>query len=128
MRAEVREGEYQRVRPGADPLNYTDADVETVRGPREYLVRVATLEEAHGLWFLCPLCFQRNGGAVGTHFVMIGFAGKAPPGTMSKNKAGADTRWSVSGSRFEDLTLQPSILLDGEGCGWHGFVTNGDAA
>jgi hypothetical protein len=37
--------------------------------------------------------------------------------------------WQRSGDTFETLTLTPSILrvrVRGEGCGWHGWVTNGE--
>jgi len=34
--------------------------------------------------------------------------------------------WQREGSAFETLTLKPSILRSG-GCGWHGFITNGEA-
>jgi len=36
--------------------------------------------------------------------------------------------WERTGDSFETLTLKPSILrvkVNGKGCGWHGFVTNG---
>ena len=35
--------------------------------------------------------------------------------------------WQRTGETFETLTLTPSILRSTEqgGCGWHGFVTNG---
>lgn len=33
--------------------------------------------------------------------------------------------WQRTGDAFESLTLTPSILRRG-GCGWHGFVTNGE--
>lgn len=37
-------------------------------------------------------------------------------------------RWSRTGETFETLTLTPSILRRREhgGCGWHGFITNGE--
>jgi len=33
--------------------------------------------------------------------------------------------WEREGTTFETLTLKPSILRVG-GCGWHGWVTNGE--
>lgn len=33
--------------------------------------------------------------------------------------------WQRTGETFETLTLTPSILRRG-GCGWHGFITNGE--
>lgn len=36
--------------------------------------------------------------------------------------------WDRTGETFETLTLTPSILAskDHGGCGWHGFITNGE--
>lgn len=33
--------------------------------------------------------------------------------------------WQREGETFEALTLRPSILRR-SGCGWHGFITNGE--
>lgn len=37
-------------------------------------------------------------------------------------------RWQRTGETLETLTLTPSILRSQErgGCGWHGFITNGE--
>jgi hypothetical protein len=37
--------------------------------------------------------------------------------------------WQRTGETFETLTLTPSILKvrNPSGCGWHGFITNGEA-
>ena len=93
-------------------------------GVHRYRKEVATLAEAHGIDFLCPLCFAKNGGAVGTHGVHVSFEGRAiPPGCGSINSEGKPSRWRVvGGSTLDDLQLAPSILLSGPGCGWHGFV------
>jgi hypothetical protein len=36
--------------------------------------------------------------------------------------------WTRTGEDFETLTLTPSIHSDPAkgGCGWHGFITNGE--
>ncbi len=37
--------------------------------------------------------------------------------------------WDREGDNFETLTLSPSILrvkINGQGCGWHGFIKNGE--
>lgn len=41
---------------------------------------------------------------------------------------GGHATWQRTGETFETLTLTPSILRSNEkgGCGWHGFVTNGE--
>lgn len=125
IRVEVKEEEFTRLKAGVDPLNWTDADTEKVTGPRIHHVPVMSLAEAHGVMFLCPKCFMENGGRVGTHGVIVGFRDRdAPPGSLSINSSGQDSRWAASGSGINDLTLDPSILLSG-GCGWHGFVRNG---
>ncbi len=38
------------------------------------------------------------------------------------------TTWVRTGTTLEALTLRPSILFDPVkgGCGWHGFITNGE--
>lgn len=89
---------------------------------------VATVAEADHVMFLCPACFEKNGGQKGTHSVMVSFAGRnIPDEAGTRNADGTPTRWKASGSTIDDLVLTPSILLDAkrkpeEGCHWHGFV------
>ena len=91
-------------------------------GPCLYRVPVASLTEAQCLWFLCPKCFAGQ-----QHRVEVTIAGRGVPDDMGTHNAkGVAVRWNLSGNGFHDLTLTPSILLEG-GCNWHGFVTNGDA-
>lgn len=89
----------------------------------DVMVTVATLAEAQGLWYLCPLCFTKNGGPKGTHFVTTWFAGRGAPDRLGKNKAGKTVRWTLGAKStgLDDLALTPSILLQG-GCNWHGFI------
>ena len=87
---------------------------------------------AQGVLFLCPLCFARNGGRPGTHSILVPFANRGVPAAFEPKLP----RWTASGTGIDDLTISPSIDLskDGaghprpEGCLWHGFVRNGDAA
>lgn len=85
-----------------------------------------SLTEANGVMFLCPKCFAENGGEVGTHQVICWFNGRGVPDDLDPRPG----RWNPAGTGYDDLTfVQPgavSVLLTG-GCGWHGFVTNGDA-
>ena len=87
---------------------------------------VRTMEEAEGVRFLCPLCFHRNGGAVGTHAVICW--GPTVPAAIEPGPG----RWTLAGTSIADLTLNGalgksrSVLLT-SGCGWHGYVTNGRA-
>lgn len=101
-------------------------------GPRPYRYDfhdVATAAEAHGLMFLCPACFDKNNGSVGTHSVHVSFANRDfPEEAGSRDSTGKPSRWTVvSGNTFEDLVLVPSILLGAGqapevGCHWHGYV------
>jgi hypothetical protein len=85
-----------------------------------------TLADADGIMFLCPKCYQANGGPVGTHVVICWFAGKVD-GSLDPKPG----RWNPGGTGIDDLTFvgpgATSVQLVG-GCNWHGFVTNGEAA
>ena len=132
IRHEVRIDTRRFLRPGvvvAKPGGpYTDADVEERTGPAEYIVDVDALADADGVWFLCPKCFTKHSSAVGTHAVICWFVGKVPDDLDPK-----PGRWTPTGTGLSDLTFvasagrSHSVLLT-SGCGWHGFVTNGDAA
>lgn len=91
-----------------------------VPADRQASEQVAALADAQGVWFLCPLCFQKNGGKAGTHMVMCWFRDRGVPNDVTPGPA----RWAVSGTSLADLTLSPSIQLLG-GCNWHGFVVAG---
>ena len=87
---------------------------------------VETVAEAHGVRFLCPKSFAKNGGPKGTHSVYIFFEGSPHAG---HNSAGKEVRWKVTGgTTLDDLQLSPSIQEQDEGmpperqCNWHGFV------
>lgn len=102
---------------GPTPVSYELHDVKTVA-------------EADLLTFLCPLCFAKNGGAVGTHAVMVSFAGRnVPDAAGTRDNTGKPSRWTMqSGTGLDDLVLTPSILLSLNECRWHGFVgSNGIA-
>lgn len=89
---------------------------------------VTAMAEADSVMFLCPACFEQNGGPVGTHRIRIDFVGRGTPDEHCIH--GSDNqpvRWNAAGSSLDDLSLTPSIQILG-GCNWHGFVTNGDAA
>lgn len=82
-----------------------------------------TLAEAHGIWFDCPLCSPDN-----PHGVLCWFpnAPLHPATDLGKNNQKQPVRWSVSGTDYSNLSLSPSIQIQG-GCNWHGFITNGIA-
>lgn len=105
-----------------------------------------TVDGMQGVMFQCPKCAEgkeivvdteRDIGArarryvVGAHYVHVFFSNPrnvevAPP------DADHNPRWEMSGSTIDDLTLSPSVNLDipgsEDGCRWHGWVKNGDAA
>lgn len=89
--------------------------------------RVDSLDQATGIWFLCPKCFAANGGRVGTHGVICWSRERGTPDDLSPKPG----RWRLVGTGLHNLTLDGeggksrSVLLTG-GCGWHGFVTNGE--
>lgn len=88
------------------------------------------LAGADGVMFLCPKCWTSNGNSkVGTHSVICWFVGRVPDDLSPK-----PGRWTPSGTGLTDLTFVPgdppkaiSVHLTGGGCGWHGFVKNGNA-
>lgn len=125
VRYESRVGTWTRT--VGDPLFYKPGDpTEEVTGPQVWTIPVETLADAQGIWFLCPACFVKNGGAVGTHSVDVTFADRgATDDQGSHNREGRPVRWRVSGIDFASLTLQPSIDLT-PACTWHGFITNGE--
>lgn len=85
---------------------------------------VDTLAQADGLVFVCPLCFENNGkNRIGVHSVICW--NPSVPQTTDP----VPGRWNLLGTGFDDLTLEAgssSILLAGDGCGWHGFIKNGE--
>ena len=73
--------------------------------------QVDALAEADAIQFDCPQCGP-------THRCLVPFEGRA-----------FGDGWAVDASSLslETLTLRPSIFYQ-RGCGWHGFITNGEAA
>lgn len=70
---------------------------------------VASLKEAQGIQFNDPI--------TPTHRVCIPFRGcGVPPDENGGNQ------WDVSGNSFDDLTLNPSLVLRD----WHGWIRKGE--
>lgn len=90
--------------------------------PGDMFRHVDTFAEAHGIHFLCPKAYAKNGGPEGTHRVQVYFAGSPVPAHLGKNKDGQTVRWSASGTSLDNLSLSPSIQEQDDVCGWHGFV------
>jgi hypothetical protein len=74
--------------------------------------------EGIGISFDCPC------GSCGFP-LFVAFANPLDGGTPFHEKP----VWQRTGDTFETLTLTPSILRSKEkgGCGWHGYITNGEA-
>lgn len=92
-------------------------------GPREHEVhvRVDRIDEADGVFFLCPTCFVANRGPVGTHGVLC-WRPRVPAGVDP-----GPGRWEFHGTGLDDLSLvagSSSVLLRG-GCNAHFFVEAG---
>lgn len=113
-------------------MRLTDLEPRFVRyendGDRVSHRYVDSIEEAQGIFFLCPKCFVANGGPVGTHGVICWSRSRGVPDEAKP----APGRWTISGTGFSDLTLDGdpiggarSVLLT-SGCAWHGFITNGE--
>lgn len=100
-----------------------------VTGMRAYWPYAQGIDDAQGIEFLCPKCFQANGGTGGTHAVVCWSRSRGVPDAAQPGPG----RWQLVGTGYHDLTLEAepgqsrSVALIG-GCTWHGFVTNGEAA
>lgn len=94
-----------------------------VPGSESVSEEVHSIAEAEYVMFLCPKCFDANGGAVGTHMIACWRPGAGWPG---KDMGG---HWNLEGTSLADLTLtggSASVLVTGTGsCGAHFFVRNG---
>jgi hypothetical protein len=110
-----------------DVATWKDGDPTEERVvPVRYEIRVDSFSEAQGIVFLCPLCFAKNSGSVGTHWCSVSFAERGVSSDEgTHNSEGSPVRWNVSGDSFDNLSTTPSILLQG-GCNWHGYITNGE--
>ena len=76
--------------------------------------------EGVGIIFDCPC-----GDRVEHHQCCIEFKNPLDGGECHNPRG---VTWNRTGDTFETLTLTPSILRSKEkgGCGWHGWITNGD--
>jgi hypothetical protein len=118
LRHAIEIADEDRGRPGPDGTTQWGGF------PISVFHHVRKRRNADGVTFLCPLCFQRNAGPVGTHGIRVYFRGSSVPEGIGTNKDGQTVRWDASNDRLESLTLAPSIQLQG-GCNWHGHVQNG---
>ena len=105
-------------------LRLAELEPEFIKIIDERSHRPCELSEADGLFFLCPVCFTKNGGPVGTHGIIL-WRPHVP-----KERSPKAGRWEFVGTGIEDLSLvagSSSILLvtGPSGCGAHFFIRNG---
>jgi hypothetical protein len=116
MRLRDLEAKFLKIKSIAPPAPHTVFEL------------IDSLADAQGIQFLCPKCFAANGGNVGTHGVICWFNGRGVPDDLDPKPG----RWNPSGTGYDDLTFvgpgAVSVLMTNpKGCGWHGFVKDGNA-
>jgi hypothetical protein len=99
-------------------------DPETFPEGRHSFKVVDTIAEAQGIMFLCPACWVKNSGSIGTHSIICWSRSRGVPDERSPGPG----RWTFHGSGIGDLTVlgDPvgSAASVNAGC-WHGFITGG---
>ncbi len=83
--------------------------------------KVGTLVEADGVSFLCPSCWQKNNGPVGTDTVICWFVGRVPDDISP-----GPGRWNPQGTGLGDLTFVGPGAYSVACPHWHGYVENGE--
>lgn len=106
-------------------MKLTELEPEFLRRDDDaHFQHVETFAEADGVLFVCPKCFAANGNSrIGVHSVIC-WRPRVPQTTKP-----TPGRWEFEGAGLSDLTLiagSSSIHLTGPGCGWHGFIRNGE--
>lgn len=84
---------------------------------------VTNIKKADGILFLCPKCLNAIGKREGVHSIICWQP--HVPQTITP----VPGRWNFIGTGYDDLTLKAgssSILLTGDGCKAHFFITNGE--
>lgn len=116
--AHLRRRRIERCASGPSP---TCSVVHAEPQDHEHHERVESVVDADGVAFLCPTCFTKNGGRVGTHRVVC-WRPRVPPGVPPM-----PGRWELVGTSVDDLTLvaaRPSVRIEG-GCGAHFYIERG---
>lgn len=96
-------------------------------------VYLDSLEGADGIFFWCPCGYNKPDyplDGARPHGVIVNFANPrgvppAPEHTGSRSRDGRPSRWTMSGTSLEDLTLHPSVDVGTPSC-WHGWIRNGE--
>ncbi len=84
---------------------------------------IENMAEADGICFLCPVCFAKNNGPVGTHSIICW-----KPHVPLEQSPGPG-RWELVGTSLADVTFRAgssSIFLTTAPCQAHFFVRNGE--
>ncbi len=101
-----------------------------------------SIENAQGVMFQCPKCSigkeksqETKDGKTrrfvkGAHYVICWFANPRNSPRVPDDASPGPGRWYFEGDSLDNLTFTGpgacSVLLT-SGCGWHGFIKNGDA-
>lgn len=101
-------------------MRLADLEPEFLRHEGRTLIGVP-FEQAQSIWFECPACRGPRG-----HHVLVSFADRGLANDQgSQNRESQPSRWQVSGTSIDDLTLRPSIDCT-PNCPWHGYITAGE--
>lgn len=86
---------------------------------------VATLADADGVMFWCPVCFEKNKGPAGTHKIICWQPQVDDEVPAGKQISPIGGRWTMRGTDASDLTLDASVQI-GEPCNTHFYVRSGE--
>ena len=94
-----------------------------------WIVPEASIDEAHGVQFLCPKAVAIHGKGH-AHCVRLWFFGKPVDADVGRNAAGKVVRFRVVRGSVDlaTLTLSPEVDEGDDLCGWTGAVKNGEAS
>lgn len=97
------------------------------------------IDGAQGVMFQCPKCAgQCQSGEedgrkffIGAHYILCWFRNPINALPVPDSLDPKPGRWNAKGTGLDDLTFVPpgsvSVLLQGAGCGYHGFIRDGEA-
>ena len=87
-------------------------------------LEVSAVIDAHGLTFVCPVCYLAHGGVAGAHHILCWFENRHDP---LADRIGPP-KWRVAGTGYADLSFTSlkfnSVRMLG-GCKAHFHITNG---
>jgi hypothetical protein len=90
-------------------MRLLDLEPAFVKCESELMSRdVQSIQEADGVRFLCPVCWEKNKGPIGTHAVICWKP------TVPLSRPPGPGRWGLEGTGLHDLTLvaqQSSVLI-----------------